>query len=609
MKVTARFELQRHKELKALFTKERLVTLWRKLVKDQVRSLDIRDLYDYYDFNYSIENKVDEIVEKILSGTYRAEAPLIYRSEKKFGVCRHLMVPSPSDALVFQVLTDELYGPIIDEQPSKGAFYSRDRHSLSLPHEQKEASSYPWFILWPKFQKEIWEFSKSYKYLVVTDLTNYFDNIGLRELRHIISAIAKTKEVYLDLLFSLIEDLSWNPDYLPTSNKGLPTINIEATRLLAHALLFEVDYVLKEKTKDSFVRWMDDINFGANQKRDAHQILGEVNDVLKSRGLALNLAKTAILDRTQAEEHFLFHENIKLSKFDKKAQQLKGKKEISEFAKEVDKDFKGFVKNCKSKSKDKITKRYFTVMGRLGSPRLLKHSKKLFNENPGLRDKILSCFEKVTFTKARATYLLKILDGIEWLDEVTLFKIVQCATRWEVPFNKSGKWFVDEVGKRLNDHTTPFGWFCWIHFLAKYGQPHETLTAVAASKKFGAKEPFYARQAMAVLPRALSVNKEKVRELWHTEISTGISDSASVANNLLLLMGGQFPAKNHRLYFYLFPQKKQNPYPIAKFLILCALAAMEKEKDMTIKRPVVVEHVSDPWYLHWLKEINPVWFK
>ena len=35
-----------------------------------------------------------------------------------------------------------------------------------------------------------------------------------------------------------------------------------APRLLAHALLFEVDYLLKKRTQNNFVRWMDDINFG-----------------------------------------------------------------------------------------------------------------------------------------------------------------------------------------------------------------------------------------------------------------------------------------------------------------------------------------------------------
>jgi hypothetical protein len=244
VRTTARFDIDRRTHLKQLFNRDRLCKLWRELVRDQMRRFDITDLHDYYDFNFAIEARADAIIERVLAGQYRADAPLIYRVEKKLGVCRHMMVPTPSDALVFQLLADALYPFVLDAQPSKKAFYARDRHSLQLPHEHKDVNSYPWFVLWPKFQTEIWNFSSSFKYLVSTDLTNYFDSIGLRELRHVISAIAGTKEVYLDLLFSLIEDLSWKPDYLPTSHTGLPTINIEAPRLLAHALLFEIDSVL-----------------------------------------------------------------------------------------------------------------------------------------------------------------------------------------------------------------------------------------------------------------------------------------------------------------------------------------------------------------------------
>src|SRR4051812_25693727 len=99
MKTTARFELERRRQLKKLFTQKQLSTLWRILVKDQMRSMDITDLHDYYDFNYTIEKRADLIVERVLAGHYRADSPLIYRLEKKFGVCRHMMIPTPSDAL------------------------------------------------------------------------------------------------------------------------------------------------------------------------------------------------------------------------------------------------------------------------------------------------------------------------------------------------------------------------------------------------------------------------------------------------------------------------------------------------------------------------------
>ena len=104
MKTTARFEIERQKQLAAVFTRERLVRVWRDLVRQQLRNQSIIDLHDYYDFNLTIEAQADTIVERVLGGQYRAEVPVIYKQEKKLGICRHMMVPSPSDALVFQVL-------------------------------------------------------------------------------------------------------------------------------------------------------------------------------------------------------------------------------------------------------------------------------------------------------------------------------------------------------------------------------------------------------------------------------------------------------------------------------------------------------------------------
>lgn len=609
MKTTARFEIQRSKELRNLFTKKRITLLWRKLVKSQLRSLDIKDLHDYYDFNYAIESKADSIIEKVSAGLYRAEAPLVYKMEKKYGVCRHMMIPSPSDAVVFQVLTDELYESLIQAQPSKRAYYSRDRHFLSLPHEKKEAASYPWFVLWPEFQKDVWKFSKSYKYIVTTDLSNYFDNIGLRELRHVIASLANTKEVFLDLLFSLIEDLSWRPDYLPTSNKGLPTINIEAPRLLAHALLFEVDDVLKSRTKDNFVRWMDDINFGVDKEIFANKILGEINDVLKSRGLALNLAKTAIMTTKDAQHHFMFKENVRLSKIQAKAKKLKSDKAKHRLAVRTKKEFRHHLITCEARNKHKITKRYLTILGLLKDPIAVGTAVDLFISNPGLRAGTLGYISKVSFNIQVSKQILRIMKNIDNLDNVTFFQIVDMLVRWNVPMDMRGKWFINEVTKLLSKNKDPFSWLCLVNFLAKYGETHEALNIVSMARKYEARESFFARQAMAVLPRGMGLNLKSVLNSWAKEISTGSSDSASVANNLLIIRNGGFPATKHRLYLYLFPETIQDPYPIYKFLILCVLAQKDFEDNPNKSRPVVNLHVKDVWYRHWLCQINPTWFK
>lgn len=51
---TERFRKLRKESLSKIFEKNAVSAIWRKIVRDQLRSLDIKDLYDHYDFNYNI---------------------------------------------------------------------------------------------------------------------------------------------------------------------------------------------------------------------------------------------------------------------------------------------------------------------------------------------------------------------------------------------------------------------------------------------------------------------------------------------------------------------------------------------------------------------------
>ena len=162
-----------------------------------------------------------------------------------------MVIPSPTDALILQVLVESVAEQIIAKQPSENAFYSRDKHNVKTPHEGMEYGV-PFKEQWKQLQKKIYKFTEDKELLVVTDLANYYDSISLPELRKVFLSHVKTNEVIVDLLFQIIEGISWTPDYLPYSGKGLPTAHIEAIRLLAHSFLFEVDEVLKKRTKESF---------------------------------------------------------------------------------------------------------------------------------------------------------------------------------------------------------------------------------------------------------------------------------------------------------------------------------------------------------------------
>jgi len=169
---TERFRQLRKNALSGLLNKRSIGKVWRKIVKDQFRSLEIKDLYDHYDFNYNIEERALALKNAILEGTYKISTPLIYRLEKKFGVCRHLVIPQPIDALLLQILVGSIAEQVLAKQPSKNAFYSREKHNLKKPHEEIEYGL-SFRKQWKKLQKKIYKFNDEKKLLAVTDLSNY----------------------------------------------------------------------------------------------------------------------------------------------------------------------------------------------------------------------------------------------------------------------------------------------------------------------------------------------------------------------------------------------------------------------------------------------------
>lgn len=608
MKTTARFEIERQKQLATVFTRDRLVRVWRDLVRQQLRQQAIVDMHDYYDFNYTIEAQADAIIERVLGGQYRAEVPVIYKLEKKLGICRHMMIPSPADALVFQVLTDALYAELVKVQPSKKAFYARDRHTLKLPHELAEEQRYPWYKLWPKFQEQIWGFSKSFPMLVTTDVTNYFDNIGFEELRRVISSLAPSTEVLLDLLFTLIQDLAWTPDYLPRTPRGLPVIEIEAPRLLAHAFLFEIDRVLQARTGDNFVRWMDDINFGVKDDAEAHRILGEVNDVLKSRGLALNLGKTEIFTSRDVVRHFLVRENERVNRQIKQAARLKSDSARAKLAAKIHSELVAHLDNCDARNRDKLTKRYLTALSKLESPAAIHIALELFLRGPALREPAIRYLASLPYSRVTAEAFRKLIQRVPSYDDMARLLVVRGVVEHRVPRDARGRRFVNSVIAALGGPKTPFDWYAQFLLLSKYGEPHDVLNAVEKAKSMIRRDSFLARQAMVVLARSAGINFDKVYRSWQLEVSRGVADSASVAVNLMAFADEGFPSKGKRSYPYLFPKDAKGSYPLSKFLLLCVIAAAEVKAGKTVARPEVEKFVIDPWMQDALRTINSAWF-
>lgn len=261
---------------------------WKTSIRAGLRKQIIPDLHDYLDIHRNIDGISGRISSLVCAGHYKASAAEFVTLEKKDGITRRLAIPDPTDALILQSIIDSIEPDIINSQPNNNSYYSRTHTPPSVDNIDS-SFSYPWWKLWPEFQERIWKFTQTHEFVVVTDIANYFDTIPLNALRNTLSGIVKINEDVLNLLFFILEALSWRPFFMPHSGVGLPQIDFDAPRLLSHAYLFKVDKELKILTKDSFVRWMDDIDSGVSSREDGKKLLQTLQQVLNSQGLQLNL--------------------------------------------------------------------------------------------------------------------------------------------------------------------------------------------------------------------------------------------------------------------------------------------------------------------------------
>lgn len=122
-------------------------------------------------------------------------------------------------------------------------------------------------------------------------------------------------EAVLDILIYLLNELAWVPDYMPRQEMGMPQIEAEAPRVLANAMLFELDRVVEKHSYRNYARFMDDIDFGVRSIVEAKQAVRDIDLTLQARQLRLNSAKTKILTQQEAFKHFCVKENNVLDRY------------------------------------------------------------------------------------------------------------------------------------------------------------------------------------------------------------------------------------------------------------------------------------------------------
>ncbi len=594
--------IDRGSELKRTFNVNILVSTWRKVVRGQIRDFPLKDLYDHYDLNYNIEARARTLQNDIINGTYKPSLPLIYRAEKKLGISRHIVNPDPVDSLVLQVLTSKIRDAILSKQPSKNAFYARDKQYLD--ERFKHFDYYmAWSTQWKKMQKTVYNFSKVTNFLVITDLTNFYDNIDLSQLRRIISSLSISSEVLLDILFRLLADISWQPYYLPYSGKGLPTINLEGVRLLAHSALFEIDSKLNHLSKGNFVRWMDDIMFGVDTKEEGIKILSIISETLNSRGHNFNLSKTRILSSKNARNELQFDNNITMNRFFRKLKNCGKNEKLME---EVNLFFLNHLKNNGQKYWDKITKRIITFYGNAKYTGFLTHISELYSEYPDLRSNIIIYLTSVGYSTKSSSVVMEIVMKSPRYDDQSLFRLVKLTTDWKIPNrNSQATKFIKEFSAYLKRiyrlNKSPFDFYCLLWFLTKYSSQKKIKDFITSNRYIWERHPFLRRQVIASLARIYSSYPDEIIEILSSQISGSDQNTIFLANQIITF--SNLKTLDKKILPYLFKKNKtEDLYPLPKFLVLCSVLNSKSISSLQYIPSKIKQNISDPYLLKHLKK-------
>lgn len=411
----------RRKELKKVFEQERLEVTWKKKVRISMRNQFIEDPIGHYDFDINLAEICSRLERELLSGTYEPRSVRRILSEKSKGLCRQLVIPTAEDAVVLQCLSDALYADIKNKAPSKKSYFEPEDHSFSNNPKNKFAvSNYGSFHSWLLFQQAILKFSKERKFVVITDIANYYDHVSYEHLRNIIASRIEVREAVLDMLIFVLSGYLWQPDYMPRSEIGLPQINLDAPRILAHCFLYELDEFLESIPNADFARFMDDIDIGVDTIGEARTVLRDIDLVLQSRHVRLNSGKTQILTADEARKHFMVGENLLIEKLigrinDKSKAQKPIDKEKSSISRAIRIGLK--KKYFDRGNGEKILKRLLTLARRVGAHVGLAELREIIARRPSVRSSAFEVIEHQPLTLGSFSLISEYLTNGRAVDD------------------------------------------------------------------------------------------------------------------------------------------------------------------------------------------------
>lgn len=513
-----RFDIRAAK-LRTIFSPDNIERIWKDKVRASMRLQFINDGIENFDYHVARKLESKKLSHLILSGEYVPQKAQRILVEKSKGLCRQLVIPTVRDAIVLQCLSDALYAEIKGKAPTNKAFFEPRDHSFSAT-----PTGYGTFAAWLNFQKALFHFSKTRNFVVVTDIANYYDSISYIHLRNAIASISGVDECIIDMLIFVLSDLLWQPDYTPRVEVGLPQINLDAPRLLAHCFLYELDSFLASDPNRDFVRYMDDIDIGVDTVVEAKSVLKSVDLVLQTKQIRLNGGKTAILTREEAITHFRVLENakidtVKASIEHRKKAGLSLDRQRRVVERRLNQGLK--LKAFDNGNGEKVLKRWLGLAKHANAKVKPEVLEQLVRLRPSVRDSVYSLIRSRPLIPSVAKTLARAASSGLLIDDAAMVEMANYLVETLVETRNCHIHIQSVIAS--NDQTQYYGLYSKLWLQSKYESPAEILKTLLTSESLWVPHERLGRLAASFLPIFRNSPEESsFRSLLNRTLNTGV---------------------------------------------------------------------------------------
>lgn len=473
-----------------------LQAIWKNAIRARMRAQLLPDAVEYLDFHVNLSQRTAEIEALVCGGQYVPGRAVRMLSEKSRGLCRQMVLPEPEDVLILQALSNALWKTIQAKAPCKTAFYAPQDQPFSKVNKSGEDDEWGYGPIdaWLDFQKSILGFQKFHKFIVVTDIANYYDSVVHQYLRSVLSDLGREREIVLDLLVYMLSGMLWAPDYMPNIGIGLPQMDFDAPRLLAHSILFEIDEIFGTKADISYARFMDDIDFGVDTIAKGRQVLRDLDLALQTRNLRLNSGKTKILNLNEAALHFRVVDNKLIDAFDSrlKSNSTSGRYQ-SIYRKVIKRSIYRGIRTSRfdGGNGEKILKRLLTRAKNIKSGVDTFSLRYVLWERPALRQYVLKAWTSGPRPLDQINDLIDFLHSGNAVDDLS--KVLGVISIIDGVYSKRVKTSILEALLSAFDHRQPFDLWCRLIIISRFSSLEALMREIEDTKGVWPKHRFLVR--------------------------------------------------------------------------------------------------------------------